>query len=100
MPAFVVIFDDDDLSVAISEPVSNAHVAHFLALGERAILGGAMLNDEGTAKARLLVGEFASVEEARAFAATEPLVVAGRVKGWRVEPFFIAQERGVHTPSA
>ena len=99
MPAFVVIFDDDDPAVTVSDAVSQAHVAYFLALGERAILGGAMLNDEGTAKARLLVGDFPTREAADAFAANEPLVLAGRVTGWRVEPFFIAQERGMHTPA-
>jgi len=99
MPAFVVIFDDDDPAVTVSDALGQAHVAYFLALGERAILGGAMLNDEGGAKARLLVGDFPSIEEARAFAANEPLAAAGRVKGWRVEPFFVAQERGVHTPA-
>lgn len=97
MPAFVVIFDDDDPAATVSDAVGEAHVAYFLALGERAILGGAMLDDEGGAKARLLVGEFPSIEAARAFAGNEPLVLAGRVTGWRVEPFFIAQERGVHT---
>ena len=97
MPAFVVIFEDD-VSVAVPDEVGTRHRQHFVDLGERAILGGPTFTDEQALNGRLLIGEFASLEEARAWAAAEPFVQFGRSTLTRVAPFAVVQEKGRITP--
>ena len=96
MPTFVVIFEDD-LTAPMPDHLNAEHRAHFLGLGERAILGGPTMTDDGKLSGRLLIGEFPSLEEARAWAASEPLVLCGRVKNWRASPFVVVQDKGEFT---
>src|SRR5262245_20761136 len=97
MPAFAVIFEDD-VSIEVPPDLGARHREHFTGLGERAILGGPTLNDDQTLSSRLLIGEFASLQDARAWAAAEPFVQYGRSKVSRVSPFVPVQEKGVFTP--
>ena len=97
MAAFVLIFEDD-LSVPIQEQVGERHTQHFLALGERAILGGPTFGEDKEVNGRLLVADFASLEEARAWARAEPLVQSGRVLRWRATAMTIVQQMGAYVP--
>ena len=93
MPAFAVIFDDDT-AVAVPDEVGARHREHFLGLGERAILGGPTFGDDQVLNGRLLIGEFASLEAAKAWAAAEPFVTFGRSKIARVAPMTVVQDKG------
>ncbi len=93
MPAFAVIFEDD-LAVEVPDDVGARHRDHFVGLGARAILGGPTFGESQALDGRMLIGEFASLEEARAWADAEPFVVFGRSKVVRVTAITIVQERG------
>ena len=97
MPAFMILFDDA-LDVAEADPaLRDEHIAYFLAAGPKVILGAA-LSEGGNPSGRLLVGEFASLEAARAFAENEPLVKAGRVRQWRATAAAVVQKDGAYFP--
>ena len=97
MPTFVLIFDDDQ-SVAIDPEVRARHVAYLQSLEENAMLAGPTFDQDKQVTGRVVVGEFATLENAQAFAAAEPLVIAGRSKAWRVQSMVVVQKDGVFTP--
>jgi uncharacterized protein YciI len=94
LPTFVLIFEDD-AGVSVDPDLRGRHVEHLKSLGEQAILGGPTFSEDQQVTGRVIVGEFATLEDARAFAAAEPLVMAGRARLWRAAPFAIVQKDGV-----
>ncbi len=97
MPAFVLIFEDI-LDFQVDPAVRAVHVDYLKSLGEQAIVAGPTFGEDQKITGRVVVADFPSLEDARAFAAEEPLVKAGRVLRWRVSSMAIVQKDGVFTP--
>ncbi len=89
-------------------PITDAHVAHLLALGERFVIGGPFLDANDRPVGSLVVIEADSAAEAEAFAAADPFVLNGvygtvtvrrwefghlRAGGKRLAAFFFARDR-------
>ena len=97
MPAFLLVFDDDP-AFTVSDALRAEHAKYFLGRGSQAIIGGPTFDDQQQVSGRVLVAEFPSIHEARAWAADEPLVKVGRVKAWRLQAMAVVQKDGVYTP--
>ena len=97
MPTFVLIFEDDQ-TVPIEAELRARHVAYLQSLGEYAILAGPTFDTDQKVTGRVIVGEFASLDNARAFADAEPLVIAGRSRVSRAQSMVVVQKDGVFTP--
>lgn len=68
--------DRTDAAAARAEYL-DAHVARLVALGERFVIGGPFLGDDGAASGSLMVIECAGLAEAEAFAQADPFVLHG-----------------------
>ncbi len=97
MPHFMMLFDDDK-DFDVSEPLRAEHHAYLLGLGEKVVLGASLSDGGPTPSGRLVVADFRDLRAAEDFAAHEPLVLAGRVKHWKVAAAAIAQKDGVYIP--
>ena len=87
MPMFVVEGLDRKDVGALRELHRAAHVAHLLALGERFVIGGPILDDDGGEIGSLMVVEAEDRKAANAIAGSDPFVVEGvfgkvSVKRW------------------
>ena len=97
MPTFVLIFEDDP-SVAVAAELRATHVAYLQSLGAQAVLSGPTFGEDQAVTGRVIVGEFPTLSDARAFADAEPLVLAGRAKVWRAAAMAVVQKDGVFKP--
>jgi len=97
MPTFMMLFEDD-ASFEVPEPLRAEHHAYLLALSEKVVLGGSLSDGGPSPTGRLVVADFPSLEAAQAFAAAEPLVLAGRVARWTVSAIAIVQKDGTYSP--
>jgi uncharacterized protein len=83
---YLLMYDLVDDYVARRQALRPAHLAHarkFVQRGEL-LLGGALAEPVDTA---VLLFRGAGPEAATAFAASDPYVLQGLVKGWRVRPW-------------
>ena len=97
MPTFVLIFEDDP-SVAVAAELRATHVAYLQSLGAQAVLAGPTFGEDQAVTGRVIVGDFPTLADARAFADAEPLVLAGRAKVWRAAAMAVVQKDGVFKP--
>ena len=97
MPTFVLIFEDD-ASVAVAPELRATHVAYLQSLGAQAVLAGPTFGEDQSVTGRVIVGDFPTLDDARAFADAEPLVLAGRAKVWRAAAMAVVQKDGVFKP--
>ena len=97
MPAFALIFEDDPVR-PVADALRLVHRDYFLGLGERAALGGPTFGEDGKVSGRLLVADFPSLDDARAWAEGEPLVKAGSSKLVKATAMVVAQKDGKFTP--
>ena len=94
MPTFVLIFEDEP-TVAVAPELRAAHVAYLQSLGAQAVLSGPTFSEDQAVIGRVIVADFPSLQDARAFADAEPLVKAGRAKVWRAAAMTVIQKDGV-----
>ncbi len=97
MPTFALIFEDDPAR-PVGDELRLVHRDYFLGLGDRAMVGGPTFGEDGKVSGRLMVGDFPSLADARAWAADEPLVVAGSSRLAKATAMVVAQKDGVFTP--
>lgn len=77
MLQFVIEGIDGKDASALREKHRAAHVAHLEALGERFVIGGPFLDDDGREIGSMVVIEAESRADANSFAGSDPFVVEG-----------------------
>ena len=97
MPTFIVIFEDDP-AVAVAPELRATHVDYLKSLGAQAVLAGPTFDEDQAVTGRVVVGEFPTLADARAFAEAEPFVKAGRAKVSRAAAMVVVQKDGVFKP--
>ena len=72
---FVIQGFDAPGAAALREQYLDAHVAHLRSLGERFVIGGPFLGENGVPVGSMIVIEAADRAAAEAFAAADPFVL-------------------------
>ncbi len=99
MPLFFLMFDDD-ASHPVDEAARLKHREYFLGRSDKVVVGGPLFDEAQDVAGRVLIGEFDSLEAAKAWASQEPLVVSGRSRLVRASAITIVQKDGAFTPVA
>ena len=89
MPLFVMIAKDRPGTGDKRTATRPVHMDHLTAMGEKLVLAGALMGEDGNPEGSLLVLEAASLEAAKATLLADPFVAEGifgavEVKPWRV----------------
>ena len=89
MPLFVMIAKDKPGTGALRTATRPVHLDHLTALGEKLVLGGALMGDDGNPEGSLLVLEAENLDAAKAALLADPFIAEGifgsvEVKPWRV----------------
>ena len=89
MPLFVMIAKDKPGTGDQRTATRPVHLEHLKAMGEKLVLAGALMGEDGNPEGSLLVLEAESLEAAKATLLADPFIAEGifgsvDVKPWRV----------------
>lgn len=82
----IIAYDKPD-GVAHRNAVRPTHLEHLDALGDRLVLAGPFLNENGEGVGSFMVIEADSQEEAEAEFAKDPFIKEGVFASWQVRPW-------------
>lgn len=88
----------DGQAAAIRKETLAAHRDYMASFGERVLLGGPVLNEDGTSRGGLMVIEAENEDEVRAILASDPFEIAGLSTTIHVYPFRWQTNRPAHLP--
>lgn len=89
MPLFVMIAKDKPGTGDQRTATRPVHLEHLKAMGQKLVLAGALMGEDGNPEGSLLVLEAESLDAARAALLADPFIAEGifgsvEVKPWRV----------------
>lgn len=89
MPLFVMIAKDKPGTGDQRTATRPTHLVHLEAMGDKLVLAGALMGEDGNAEGSLLVLEAESLDAAKATLLADPFIAEGifgsvEVKPWRV----------------
>jgi uncharacterized protein len=89
VPLFVMIAKDKPGTGELRTATRPVHLEHLKAMGEKLVLAGALMGEDGNPEGSLLVLEAESLEAAKATLLADPFIAEGifgsvDVKPWRV----------------
>ena len=87
MPQFILLCRDKPDSLALRMETRPAHLEYFERYGNKARLGGPLLNDKGDPMGSMLLIEAENLEAAREIAANDPYAKAGLFASVEIMPF-------------
>ncbi len=87
MPLFVISWRDKPGALALRMANREAHLAYAATQGERVKLGGPYLDENGQMAGSLIIIEAGSLEEAQAFHAKDPYMLAGLFETSTITPW-------------
>lgn len=88
----------DGQAAAIRAATRPAHRDYMTGFGPRVLMGGPVLDEDGTAVGGLMVIEAADEAEVRAILAADPFEVAGLSATIEIRPFRWQTNRPAHLP--
>ena len=87
MPLFVISWMDKPDSLELRMATRDAHFAHIARHVDKVRVGGPFLDDEGRMTGSMIVFEAESLDEARAFHASDPYNQAGLFETSEIRPW-------------
>ena len=89
MPLFVMIAKDKPGTGERRTATRPVHLEHLKAMGDKLVLAGALMGEDGNPEGSLLVLEAENIDAAKATLLADPFIAAGifgsvEVKPWRV----------------
>lgn len=88
----------DGRADAIREETRAAHRGYMEGFADRVLLGGPLLNEDGTSRGGLMVIEAESEDEVRAILAADPFEIADLSGTIHIAPFRWQTSRPAHLP--
>lgn len=82
---YAIIGQDKPNGVDHRAAVRPAHLAHLESLGDKMVLGGPFIGEDGKPTGSLVVVEAESLDEAKALAAADPYVTEGLFAAYEVK---------------
>lgn len=97
MPLFVMIAKDKPGTGEQRTATRPVHLEHLKAMGDKLVLAGALMGEDGNPEGSLLVLEAENLDAAKATLLADPFIAAGifgsvEVKPWRVAFNHISRE--------
>jgi uncharacterized protein len=87
MPQFILLCRDNPDSLELRMATRPAHLEYFEKFGNKAVLGGPLLDGDGKPKGSMLLIEADDEDAAREIAAADPYAKAGLFASVEVIPF-------------
>ncbi|MEE9330518.1 MAG: YciI family protein [Parvularculaceae bacterium] len=87
MSEFIIICHDKKDQFELRAATRAEHLGYFESAGEKGILAGPMLDEEGRPMGSMIIIEAENLDAAKAFAANDPYAKAGLFEATEVRPY-------------